>query len=733
MRVHLLCTTAALAVLTAGPGLAQPYAGEEEPAVLDEITVTATRTAQSVQEVPATVSVITDAEMDEALVIDIRDLVRWEPGVEVPTSPARFGAAFGSTGRDGASGFNIRGLEGNRVLIQSDGVRIPDAYAFGPSSFGRGDFVDLDTLSSVEILRGPASALYGSDGVAGAVTFITRDPQDFLTRGRDIGVRARVSYASADESWSENLIVAGRRGDLSGLISYTRRDGHEQQTQGDNDGVGALRDAANPQDTASDAVLARLVYQLNDANRLRLTWDYSDRETASDILSGVTASTLQVLATDTTERNRVAADWFLESGSGLFGDGRITAYWQASNTRQYTFEDRNPAADRTRDNTFDNEVWGLSSQFDNRVVFAGLEHHLTWGGDYSMTRQEGIRTGTVPPFGETFPSRAFPNTDYALAGAFVQDEITLLDGDLTLFPALRLDWYDLSPEVDALYPYAAAGSSDSQLSPKFGAMWWFSDHLGLFVNAAMGFKAPAPSQVNNGFSNLAFGYVSLPNPDLTPETSRTIEGGLRLRDFHDGGGGVWSAGITAFHGEYDDFILQEVVSGSFTPADPAVFQFINVEAATISGVELRATGAWENGLGVNLALSWQTGEQERLGATSDLPTVNPIKVVAGVSYDDPGGRFGGRLMATVASDMDTDQMGLACGATCFGGDRTSVLDATAYWNLTDAVTLRAGVFNLTDETWWNWSDVRGLDRSSAVLDAWSQPGRNVSISLTYRY
>lgn len=730
MRTLLFSSAASVAVLWAGQGLAQPYAPEAQ---LEEVTVTATRTAQPVDEVPATVSVITEDEIDDNLVLDIRDLVRWEPGVEVPTSPARFGAALGGTGRDGASSFNIRGLEGNRVLIQTDGVRVPDAYSFGPSLFGRGDFVDMDMLSTVEILRGPASALYGSDGVAGAVTFVTRDPVDFLTRGRDLGVRARVSYASATDQWSEGLIVAGRSGRLSGLFSYTRRDGHEQEAQGTNDVNGSLRDVANPQDVVSNAYMARGVFELNDQNRLRLTWDHLDRDVTSDILSGRSATVLQVLGEDTTDRDRVSADWFYENGSGFIDEARLTVYWQDADVRQFTFEDRNPAVDRTRDNTFDNRVYGVSAQFDSAVVLGGTEHRFTWGGDYSLTRQEGIRSGTVPPAGETFPNRSFPSTDYSLAGAFIQDEISLLDGDLTLFPALRFDGYDLSPDVDALYPFAAEGSSDSQVSPKVGAMWWFTDHLGLFANAAMGFKAPAPSQVNNGFSNLAFGYVSLPNPDLQPETSRTIEGGFRIRDYQDGSGGLWSAGVTAFYGEYDDFIIQDVVSGSFTPMDPAVYQFINVDAVTISGVEVRGSGVWENGLGVSLALSWQRGEQERYGTEFRLPTINPFKVVSGVSYADPDGVWGGQVVATHVSEMDPDGMALACGTTCFGAETTNILDATAYWNVTDSVAVRAGVFNITDETWWNWSDVRGLSETSAVLDAYSQPGRNFAISLTYRY
>src|SRR3546814_10509902 len=94
----------------------------------------------------------------------------FEPGVSVQRQPARFGAALGATGRAGNESFNIRGIGGNRVLIQVDGVRVPDGFSFGAQASGRGDYVDLGLIKSVEILRGPSSALYGSDGLAGAVS-----------------------------------------------------------------------------------------------------------------------------------------------------------------------------------------------------------------------------------------------------------------------------------------------------------------------------------------------------------------------------------------------------------------------------------------------------------------------------------------------------------------------------------------------------------------------------------
>ena len=193
--------------------------------MLDEVTVTATRLESRIGEVPATVSIYSSERIQTLLAQDIKDLIRFEPGVSVRSSPARFTAAGSSAGRDGNSGFNVRGLEGNRVLIQVDGVRTPDAYSFGAQSVGRGDYVDLDILKSVEIVRGPASALYGSDGLAGSVSFITKDPADVLGADRSGSLGASASYASADEQFSQGVLGAARFGALrnNGRLHASRR------------------------------------------------------------------------------------------------------------------------------------------------------------------------------------------------------------------------------------------------------------------------------------------------------------------------------------------------------------------------------------------------------------------------------------------------------------------------------------------------------------------------------
>lgn len=757
MRTLLLISTG-LAALAAGPAMAGEPGGSlasDEPQELPPVTVLATRTETRADEAPATITVFSDRDIEAMLATDIKDLIRFEPGVSVVTRPSRFGAALGTTGRAGNEGFTIRGIGGDRVLMIVDGVRSPDGFVFGAQSVGRGGYADLDLMKSVEILRGPASALFGSDGVAGAVSFTTRDPADLTRPGEDVGARARVGYNSADEGLTTSAVIAGRRGAFSGLLAWTGRDASETENQGSVTGeevrdvtIGgvtapgynyALRTLPNPQETTSDAWLGKLVWDVAPGHSLRFTYDSIQSHTDAQVLSGratrfVTAppasatAVLALTAADTTERERFSLDWRLTDVLG-FERGQVSIYQQDATTRQYTFEDR-VGVDRIRDNSFDNDVRGLAADF-TRTFGA---HRLTFGGDWSETTQQGVRDGTVPPFGETFPTSAFPKTDYTLAGLFVQNEISLLDGALKIIPAVRWDRYDLSTTDDPFYPGARADQSGGHISPKLGMVWQATPHFGLFGNFGEGFKAPTPGQVNNFFSNIAFGYTSLPNPDLRPETSRSLEIGARVRDI-DLVGGRLSAQLVGFKSDYVDFISQRVVSGTFTPADPAIFQFVNFTDVEISGVEARANIWWDNGVSARFAAAWADGEiNDPVNGFRELDTIDPVKLVFGLGYDEPAGRFGTQAILTwsqAKDQADTDNLG--CAGNCAVGDDFALLDLTAYWNVSDRITARVGLFNVLDEKYSWWSDVRGVAATSAVLDAYTQPGRNVGLSLALRY
>ena len=743
VAIALVCAVQAQADDEQPQAAAEPK-GETRQQPVEKVTVTATRQKRKADEVPATVTVITSKEIDDNMAADVKDIVRFEPGVSVRANPSRFSAASSSLGRDGNSGFNVRGLEGNRVLIQIDGIRMPDDFAFGPQTVGRGDYFDLDILKSVEILRGPASALYGSDGVAGAVSFITKDPDNIVDDGEAFAMRLRASYASADNAWSEGAMAAVQTpsGAWQGLLAYTRRDGHETENQGKNESRNITRTAANPQDVDANTVFAKLVFAPNDGNRFRLTYEYFDRTVETEVFTAraVTPTTptsvIDLDALDETRRNRVSLDHRYE-GDGFIANASWAVYYQAAETRQFSDEDRFTAADRIRDSNYDNTVWGAAAQVDHNFLIGDVANSLIYGFEYSLTHQAGVRDGTVPPAGETFPTLLFPVTDFTLAGFFIQNEISLLDGRLKIYPALRFDFFEVAPEPNPLYAGAIAGQKDDHLTPKLGAIYWPADWFGVFANYAVGFKAPAPSQVNNSFSSVTLDLISIPNPNLRPETSETYEAGLRFRNVEVLGASV-GASVTGFLGQYEDFIDRAVVAGDPFPTPggaTTVFQFINIGSVDISGVEARLDARWPSGFAVTAATSLVTGDQTVNGVTSPLITVDPWQLVTGLRYDDPEGVFGGQAIVTHVAEKDADRVPSVCAPSpaCYIPDGFTILDVTAYWNVTPQATLRVGVFNAFDEQYAWWGDVRGLGAPTTIADAFTQPGRNASVSLTLRF
>lgn len=122
-RSSLIAIAATTFSLMASPALAAAEDGAEAvvsdlaPGERDVIVVTATRTPVAVEEAPATVTIITAEDISDTIATDVKDLIRYEPGVSVRRAPARFGAALGATGRARNEDFVIRGIGGNRVLI----------------------------------------------------------------------------------------------------------------------------------------------------------------------------------------------------------------------------------------------------------------------------------------------------------------------------------------------------------------------------------------------------------------------------------------------------------------------------------------------------------------------------------------------------------------------------------------------------------------------------------------
>lgn len=712
---------------------------------LPAITNTATRTDRRVDEVPATVTVVPVADIEASGARDIKDLFRNQVDLTVRSAPGRFGLAGASTGRAGNEGINIRGLEGNQVLMLVDGIRVPGSFSFGPLATGRADYLALEATQAAEVLRGPASTSFGSDGLAGALSLRTLDPADVLKAGQSSGGFVRLAGTQVDDSVALTGAAALRQGRWQALLLLSQRDGHETRNQATTEAPDSTRTAPNPLDYRQRVVLGKVFFSPTPDHRLGATVEAMQRRTETDVISGRAVAptppailpanaVLDLDARDRIQRERVSIEHRYDDLNGIwFQKAESRVYVQDADTRQFAAEDRNTASDRTRDNRYREKVVGLSTQFETTLSGA-LPQRLSYGLDASRTHVSALRDGTPtpsapPPNGEAFPVKPFPDTAYTLAGAFVQSEIELgaaagTPGQLTLIPALRYDRFKLDPSTSGYTGTAVVGLSDDALTPRLGALWRLHDAFAPYAQWSRGFRAPTPVQVNNGFTNVASGYQSVGNPNLKPEKAQSLEVGLR------GKSGGWSWQFAAYDNRYRDFISQELIRGNFTPADPTIFQSINLAQARIRGVELRGELRMAAAWSVNVATALTRGTSTRNGVSQPLDSEEPARTALGLRYT--AGAWDLRADVLHAQGKARDRIRTVTPAA-FAPAGYTVLDLSARWQPSPGWTLIANLSNVTDATYWRWSDVRGLADTSTVKDAYTAPGRHLQLALRHDF
>lgn len=177
---------------------------------LKEVTVSSTRSPRKTDNVPNVVTVTTAEEIQELGARNIGDVFKDSPDVTVPSQTGRFSLAVGGQGRGSQESINIRGLQGNNVLLLVDGIRVPNQFSFNAFQAGRGNFLDVEGFRKIEVVRGPSSTQYGSDGLAGLVNFQTFNPVDFINDGEDKGGFAKTGYSSVDNSTNTSFGYAGK-------------------------------------------------------------------------------------------------------------------------------------------------------------------------------------------------------------------------------------------------------------------------------------------------------------------------------------------------------------------------------------------------------------------------------------------------------------------------------------------------------------------------------------------
>lgn len=786
------CSRAALCallwLLAATPLAAEPVEPEvvEAPEELELETVTVKAQAEKPAAAPSgTQSTIDAKTIEQRMVRNIKDLIRYEPGVNVGNDPQRFGA----------SGFTIRGLGGNRVLMQIDGVRLPEAFSIGSFSNATRNAVDMDALKAVEIVRGAGPAAYGGDAMGGTVNFVTKDPQDYLqVFGKDYYTGLKLNYNTTDNGFTQTATFANALGGWESMALFTHMASNETDNKGSVETLGSTRTAPSPQDNGNYNLLTKLLYRFDDDNILRLSGEWLNSRSDLESLfimgepdfSGRFVN--RMLTTDTQTRWRLTLDHTLKHLDTAFVDDAMWKFYtQKSATGQVTLQDRTNANEgntlTTRLFDFANDDFGGELKLNKNFTLGESRHALQYGGQISKNSIEQQRDGSraclsgspnplvcakgsisnaVTP--DDFPVRDFPLSTVTKAGAYIEDNIGLLDKRIELIPGGRFEYFRLLPEVD--YPFQKA--SDAAVAeggdpivpsaidahaflPKFGALLHLNDIFSVHGQYSHGFRGPNFSESNLGFTNVTGGYSTIPNINLQPETSIGAEAGLRGR------GAAGEFDISVYRNDYQQFIYQKTICNpvkSLCPplnfltyqnvnsADPIRIQGIEFKSRfyldwltpVLTGASLLVSGSYTQGIN----LETQRSDDEA------LRQISPKKAVIGLSYDQPGGDWGSELILTLvgpkqASTLPQPADEVEAKARLLPSGY-GVIDFNAYYNAGKHLSFNVGVFNLLDKKYFDWEDIntRGNDPHATLNryssseywgDRYSRPGRNLGVSM----
>jgi len=696
---------------------------DSDAAIVEEVVVVANKHERSRREITANVSVFDDEDFRFELASSIADIFRYAPGIDYESDRSRFGA----------ESINIRGIAGNRVAILLDGVPVSDQFDVGSFSNATRDLVNAGFVQNIEVLHGPASALYGSSAIGGVVAMKTIDPRH-LARQRGHGGRFVSNWRDDDSSLTATAMHAVASDSLALLAGLSGADGHESEAS-------AADTNLDRRDFRNRSALIKLAAIDDLGNNWRATLYRKEGDVHSDATSmlgsGRFRSTTALVGDDEYETDIVSLEYEFTAENRFADDGVFRAWYQASDFVQRTYDERALAARPVtieRLFSFRQNAVGLEANLQKTVLIGQVSHRLRYGFEARHRETEAYRDGletaledgaqTNVLLGEVFPLRDFPISETDEWGAFLEDTISL--GRWSLTAALRADHYEMRPTVDAMYaadyPFAEPVSiSEFELSPKAGLVYELGPSSEVYLQYSHGFRAPPYEDANISLDLPLFNVRAVPNPDLRSERSDGFDAGVRWR------GTSGSAYLSVFRTEYTDFIESKVRLGPDPDSGRILFQSQNIASATIEGIE---AGADVDMTFVAEGLTLQGGlfiaRSENLDTGQPLNSVGPPQGVASVNWQSPGNRLRASLRGTFTDDWSARD---ETGGELFEAPGHAVLDLYLAVRLGTGLTLRAGAMNLTDKTYWAWTDVRGLAPDDPVIPYLSHPGRRFSVGI----
>lgn len=713
-----------------------------ESDAVEEIVVTAYRSETTLKEIPASVSVIRQDEIRRLQPNTLSELFRYEPGVQVENSG----------GRHGDANINVRGIGGNRVLVLKDGVRMPDGFGSAGTDQGRGNFSAYN-LERVEVLKGAASALYGSDALGGVILLDSLDAQRAVDgNDGDAVYRMNSGYNSVDERMRLALMAAAELGGGYAMLQAERQAFSEVEPNSSFD--------PNPKDGELHSLLAKWTYRALDNQEWTLIGNYWQQEVDNELVTNIGpisgppgAAITEAAASDESERWHLGVRQVMNEVAGV---ARIK--WQLDYQKSAYEQDEL----ERQSSLFTSNLIVEQEEFQQEQLSANVQLDLEWGkneltvGADLMNRELSrpvdrqnldLIAGTVSRTnaGLTYPGKTYPDTDIEQYGIYLQNRYSPTDRLLFLI-GLRYDYYSSDPKVDAAYANfnlfnaPVSERSDNELSPHIGVTYFLSDNMEIYGNYNTGFRAPP---VDDQFISRAIlipvpgvPHEVVPNNNLAPETSEGFELGWRWSSDR------LSMSIAYYDNEYEDFIDAQTIGFRNQPpifVGPTAIrqiQYQNLDAVTIDGWELGLQlslhdwlpGGWQGDL--RAAFNIIDGENEATG--SGLNSVGPNTAVLGLHFSSPDDTFGfgWHMRASAKADDAEPLSSRGVQLPSFEPPGYAAHDFDFFWQPMNSLRFDLSVYNAFDKRYWSAHE-KGAN-VAGDLEASVAPGRSFALSLSYQ-
>ena len=647
--------------------LAQDVAETNSAFTINKVLVSATRTETKVSDSGRSVSVLDKEALESMQAQSVAGAVRYEPNISITGGP-----------RAGSQGVNIRGLEGSKVLQVVDGVRQVFQSGHRPSYF-----LDPEMLKSIEVVKGPASTLWGSGAVGGVVAQNTVSATDLLKVGQDLGGFVKASFNANNDKQTYVSALAGRTDTVDWLLSTYHRDSNDlKQGNGEHLNNSGKRD---------QGWLAKSDWQIDENQALNFIYRQSTE--AGEIPSNAAAdiSTSVFLIDRDTDTQNVAIEYALVTESDLV-NASASVYWNhVEIAESRVIDDRGDSTEL--------DVYGFAfknnSKLDGMTFFYGIDGYSE---DFMGKRSGANRP--VPPEAKT-----------DVWGAYISANIDVLN-DLRFELGARYDSFETEAEN------INNKSDDSDVSPSLALIWQANDSVQLTLRHDQAFRAPSSEELYTTGTHFCMGpgmcNTFLSNPDLEPEKAANTEAIVRIEFDENEQGGQLYVESTVFENRVDNFIEQIV---SFSPF-PGNTTWVNVDDAKIEGFELSSTYI-QNAFTFKFAYGRTRGTDKNTGEF--LTNIPADKKSIDVRYAWLENSLTTGLRITDLSVQNRVKSSGEADSEAY--EAYTLADIYASWEpqQLDAIKFDLAINNLTDRHY---------------RQAWQQlyePGREVIMSTTYTF